>query len=82
VDRTREPRFDLTVKRRGREAPERVLLEASGELFELEEELRQTVAAFRARRALVPGEEARKRIVLCLEAERSLREEREIPLRF
>jgi hypothetical protein len=30
----------------------------------------------------VPGEEARKRIVLCLEAERSLREEREIPLRF
>jgi myo-inositol 2-dehydrogenase/D-chiro-inositol 1-dehydrogenase len=82
MDRTREPTFDLRVKRRGQEAPERVQLEASGELFELEEELRQTVAAFRARRPLVPGEEARKRIVLCLEAERSLREGREISLRF
>ena len=58
------------------------MLGASGELFELEEELRQTVAAFRDRRPLVPGEEARKRIVVCLEAERSLREGREIPLRF
>jgi myo-inositol 2-dehydrogenase/D-chiro-inositol 1-dehydrogenase len=82
MDRTRQPAFDLHVQRRGREAPEPVALGASGELFELEEELRQTVAAFRDRRALVPGEEARKRIVVCLEAERSLHEGREVPLRF
>ena len=55
---------------------------ASGEVFELEEEITQTAAAFRARRALVSGEEARKRIVVCLEAERSLREGREVALAF
>ena len=54
----------------------------SGELFELEEEIAQTAAAFRARRPLVSGEEARKRIAVCLEAERSLREGREIALAF
>ncbi len=57
-------------------------LGASGEVFELEEEIAQTVAAFRDRRALVSGVEARKRIVVCLEAERSLREGREIALAF
>jgi myo-inositol 2-dehydrogenase / D-chiro-inositol 1-dehydrogenase len=82
MDRTRQPAFDLRVKRRGWEAPEPFVLRASGELFELEEEVRQTVAAFRDRRSLVSGEEARKRIVVCLEAERSLQEGREIPLRF
>jgi myo-inositol 2-dehydrogenase / D-chiro-inositol 1-dehydrogenase len=51
-------------------------------LFELSEEIRQTTAAFRERRALVWGAEARKRILVCLEAERSLREERELPLQF
>jgi hypothetical protein len=30
----------------------------------------------------VSGEEARKRIVVCLAAEESLREGREVPLRF
>lgn len=82
MDRTREPAFDLRVKRRGQAAPEALALGASGELFELEEEIRQTVAAFRDRRPLVSGEEARKRIVVCLEAERSLREGREIALRL
>jgi myo-inositol 2-dehydrogenase/D-chiro-inositol 1-dehydrogenase len=40
------------------------------------------VEAFRARRPLVSGEEARKRVIVCIEAERSLREGREIPLTF
>ena len=57
-------------------------LAPSGELFELAEEIRQTAAAFRERRALVSGVEARKRIVVCLEAERSLREGRELSLQF
>jgi myo-inositol 2-dehydrogenase/D-chiro-inositol 1-dehydrogenase len=80
MDRTRHPTFELKVQRRGRAECETVPLEASGEIFELEEELRQTVAAFRARRPLYRGEEARKRIAVCLAAERSVDEGREVPL--
>lgn len=82
MDRTLHPTFELKVQRRGQSRCETVPLAASGELFELEEEIKQTVVAFRERRPLVSGEEARKRVVVCLEAERSLREGREIPLRF
>jgi myo-inositol 2-dehydrogenase/D-chiro-inositol 1-dehydrogenase len=82
MDRTLHPAFELKMKRRGRAEREIVEIGASGEVFELEEEIAQTVAAFRERRALVSGEEARKRIVVCLEAERSLREGREIALAF
>jgi len=82
MDRTRTPTFELRVQRRGETESASLPLAPSGELFELEEELRQTVAAFRARRPLVSGEEARKRILVCLEAERSLREGREIALAF
>ena len=64
---------ELRVKRRGRTECEAIELGASGELFELEEEIAQTVAAFRARRALVSGVEARKSIVVCLGADRALR---------
>ena len=81
LDRTRQPAFELKVKRRGGE-PETVTLAASGELFELEAQLAQAVAAFRERRPLVSGEEARKRVIVCVEAERSLREGREVPLVF
>jgi myo-inositol 2-dehydrogenase/D-chiro-inositol 1-dehydrogenase len=54
----------------------------SGELAELSEQASQVVGAFARRRPLVSGQEARKRIVVCLAAEQSLREEREIALRF
>ena len=64
------------------QSPEAVPLARSGEVFELEEQIRRTVEAFRERRALVPGAEARKRIVVCLEAERSVREGREVDLSF
>ena len=46
----------------------------SGELVELTEQA--------PRRPLLSGEEVRKRIVVCLAAEASLREGREIALRF
>ena len=82
MDRTRHPAFELKVKRRGRAECEAIELRSSGELFELEDEIIQTVAAFRDRRALVSGVEARKRIVVCLEVERSLREGREVALTF
>ena len=76
------PRFELKVKRRGGRAPRPSPSPRSGELFELETQLAQAVAAFRERRPLVSGEEARKRVVVCVEAERSLREGREVPLAF
>jgi myo-inositol 2-dehydrogenase / D-chiro-inositol 1-dehydrogenase len=77
------PAFDLRVQRRGRrQRVEVVPIDRSGELFELETQIASTVTAFRQRRALVTGEEARKRVVLCVEAERSLQEGREVLLRF
>jgi myo-inositol 2-dehydrogenase/D-chiro-inositol 1-dehydrogenase len=82
LDRTRRPAFELKVKRRGSSEAEALTLAPSGELFELETQLAQAVEAFRARRPLVSGEEARKRVIVCIEAERSLREGREIPLTF
>lgn len=81
-DRTREPTFELKVKRAGTEQAEIVPLGASGELFELEEELRLVVEAFKDGRPIVSGEEARKRILVCLAAEDALAQGREITLDF
>ena len=80
MDRTLKPSYELKVQRKGTTEAVALPLEASGEVFELEEELRLAVASFRERRPLVSGAEARKRIVVCAEAERSLRERREIAL--
>jgi myo-inositol 2-dehydrogenase / D-chiro-inositol 1-dehydrogenase len=82
MDRTLEPRHELKILRAGASEPEVVVLERSGEVFELEEELAEVTRAFREGRTVVSGEEARKRIVVCLEAERSVREGRAIPLSF
>ena len=81
LDRTLEPAFGLTVKRGDRD-PEPIAIARSGEVWELRDQLRRTAEAFEARRPLVTGEEARKRVVLCVAAERALREGREIPLAF
>ena len=59
-----------------------VAVEQSGELVELGAQAREVVGAFARRRPLVSGEEARKRIVVCVAAEESLRKGREIALRF
>lgn len=83
MDRTANPEFELKVQRRGKVQCELIGdLGKSGEVFELQEELRLVVEAFRARRPLVTPEEARKRIVVCLEAERSVRENRVVELQF
>jgi myo-inositol 2-dehydrogenase / D-chiro-inositol 1-dehydrogenase len=78
LDRTREAAFELKVKRRGAAASETIPLAQSGELFELEEQLRQVVPAFSERRALVSAEEARRAVAVCLAAEQSVREGREV----
>ena len=78
MDRTRQPAYELKVKRRGAGEAETITLVASGELFELETQLAQAVVAFRERWPLVSGQEARKRVIGCVEAERSLREGRDL----
>jgi len=82
LDRTAQPTFELRIERRDERGAETVPVERSGELVELGAQARQVVAAFAERRPLLAGEEARKRIVVCLAAEQSLREGREIALRF
>jgi myo-inositol 2-dehydrogenase/D-chiro-inositol 1-dehydrogenase len=80
LDRSRQAAFELRVRRRGAAAPEPIPLVHSGELFELEEQLRRAVGAFAERRALVTAEDGRKAVALCLAAEQSLREGREVTL--
>ncbi|MBI1737462.1 MAG: Gfo/Idh/MocA family oxidoreductase [Candidatus Rokubacteria bacterium] len=82
LDRTRQAAFELKVLRGGASAPESLPVAASGELYELEEQVRQVVTAFRERRPLVSAGEARRPVAVCLAAEQSLREGREIALRW
>jgi myo-inositol 2-dehydrogenase/D-chiro-inositol 1-dehydrogenase len=88
MDRDGRAAFELRVQPRGfpfergvREC-ERIAIERSGEVYELTEQIRSTAEAFAARRALVPASEARKRVMLCIAAERALVEDREIELSF
>jgi len=82
MDRTLTPKHELKVQRKGASAYEIVELGPSGEVFELEEQLARVVEAFRERRPLVSAEEARKTVMVCLEAERAVAEGTEIALRF
>jgi myo-inositol 2-dehydrogenase/D-chiro-inositol 1-dehydrogenase len=80
LDRTHQAAYELKVQRRGAPGPEVVSIATSGELAELEEQLRLAVPAFRERRSLVGASDARRAVALCLAAETSLREGREISL--
>lgn len=88
MDRDRHPVYDFRVQRKGFEFERGVhesdheAIAISGEVYELREQLRLTVEAMRDRRPLVSGEESRKRVICCLEAERSIVEGREIELSF
>jgi myo-inositol 2-dehydrogenase/D-chiro-inositol 1-dehydrogenase len=82
LDRALSPTFELRVERRGTGAVETIPVAQSGELVELAVQAREVVAAFGEGRAVVSGDEARTRIAVCLAAEQSLREAREIPLRL
>ena len=86
MDRDHSAQYELSVQSRGfpfergvREC-ERIAIAKSGEVYELTEQIRAAVVAFSERRALVPALEARMRVLLCVEAERSLVEGREIRL--
>jgi myo-inositol 2-dehydrogenase / D-chiro-inositol 1-dehydrogenase len=82
MDRTAHPAYELRIDRRAKGGVQTVTIGPSGEVAELSEQARRAVAAFRNRRPLVSGEDARKRIAVCLAAEESLRDGREIALRL
>ena len=72
MDRTLHPEFALKVKR-GDAEPESIAIPQSGEVFELEENLRQALAGFREGRSTLPPEQARDAIEVCLAAEQAYR---------
>ena len=79
MDRTRQPSFELKVQRiTDSEAQAVELGAASGEAFELEEQMRLVVDAFRRGQPIVTPEEGKVAVVLCNESERSILEGREI----
>jgi myo-inositol 2-dehydrogenase/D-chiro-inositol 1-dehydrogenase len=82
MDRTTEPQFNLKLQRRGENACKEVPIEISGELFELQEEIKRAAELFARGKAFYPPEEGRKVVIICLEAERALRDNKEIALRF
>ena len=61
--------YSLKVRRRGQADAETVSVPRSGEVFELEENLRRAFAAFREGRSPLPPEEARASVAVCLAAE-------------
>lgn len=72
LDRTLHPDFAMTVQTRGGE-PQAVTIPQSGEVFELEENLRLALAGFREGKAPLPPQEARLAIEVCLAAEAAFR---------
>ena len=81
MDRTDTPDFELKLQRAGAAEAEIVAVEKSGEVFELEEQLRRLLADVPA--GLRWSRRARRcRARSCLEIERALAERRAIPLRW
>jgi myo-inositol 2-dehydrogenase/D-chiro-inositol 1-dehydrogenase len=80
MDRTEQPTASLRLKRAGADKDETVAIERSGEVFELEMQAVAAVDAFRTGRPIVSAEEGRAAVALCLAAERSAREGREIAI--
>ena len=72
-DRTMHPEFELKVQR-GEADVETVAVPRSGEVFELEENLRAAYAGFREGRSILTPQETRIAVEVCLAAEQSHRE--------
>ena len=79
MDRTTTPSFDMKLRHGDADA---VSLEIplSGEVFELEEHLRQAYAGFAQGRSVMSPQQARPSIVVALAVDRALREGRAIEL--
>jgi myo-inositol 2-dehydrogenase/D-chiro-inositol 1-dehydrogenase len=82
MDRTHTPDFELKLQRAGADVAETVAVERSGEVFELEEQLRRLLVDVPAGTPLVSARDALPSLKVCLEIERALAERRAIPLRW
>lgn len=80
MDRTHTPDFGLKVQRAGSSEAEIVSVEKSGEVFELEEQLRRLVVDVPKRTPLVSPRGALPSLRICLEIERALLERQAISL--
>ena len=80
MDRTETPDFELKLQRGATSDPQIVAIEKSGEVFELEEQLRRLVADVPHRTPLVSARDALPSLKICLEIERALAERRTIKL--
>ena len=73
MDRTATPSFELKFARAGADVGEIVPVESSGEVFELEEQLRELPARVASRSPRVSAADALLSLKLCLAAEESIR---------
>jgi myo-inositol 2-dehydrogenase/D-chiro-inositol 1-dehydrogenase len=81
MDRTDKPIFSITAQGRGEDAPVPIKLEhPSGEIFEIQENIRLALDGLAEGRSLYPVDKARNLVRLCLAAEQSARECRRIGL--
>lgn len=79
MDRSQHPSFDLKY-RVGENDAVQVAIPLSGEVFELEENLRQAFIGFAEGRSIMPPSTARLSVEVCLAAERSWQESRPMAL--
>jgi len=79
-DRTPTANFELKLRRAGSTDAEIVSIEKSGEVYELEEQLRRLITDVPRRAPLVSARAALPSQVICLEIERAIRERRAITL--
>ena len=80
MDRTETPDFELKLQRAGAAEAEIVTVEKSGEVFELEEQLRRLATDLPRRAPLVSARDALPSLKVCLEIERALSERHPIGL--
>ena len=81
MDRTDKPIFSITAQGRGEDTPVQINLEnPSGEIFEIQENIRLALDGLAEGRSLYPVDKARNLVKLCLAAEQSARERRRIEL--
>jgi len=76
MDRTTTPSFELKLRRGQAGEIESLPVPLSGEVFELEEHLRQAYAGFAEGRSVLTPQEVRPSVAVALAAERSWREQR------
>jgi hypothetical protein len=80
MDRTTTPSFGLKLARAGEDSGVEIPIESSGEVFELEEQLRELPARVASRQPRVSAADALLSLKLCLAAEESMRRGAKLPL--